>query len=228
MLAGFCDTQIAFAAATFNLADHLAGGIDTAEAIAAEESLDPDTTRRLIRTCASLGLVTSADGMQLSGTSLLSTQLRDAPNSLRGMVLAQAASSTCRKSCPTPRRRRNGMQERLTAVRGDFFESVPPSDSYVLKYILHDWTTRTAYGSWKTAVLPCKRVGAHRHRLSRRRIRHSWAAEKDGHEHVGHERWQGTRHRRVRRAFRLHRASPHHRRTGWAVRRRRNRRDPTW
>ncbi|WP_255362942.1 acetylserotonin O-methyltransferase [Mycobacterium sp. 1245852.3] len=91
MLTGYWVTQIVRAAATFNLADHLAGSIDTAESIAAEESLDPDATRRLIRACASLGLVTSADGVQLSGTPLLSTLLRDDPNSLRGMVLAQAA-----------------------------------------------------------------------------------------------------------------------------------------
>lgn len=35
--------------------------------------------------------------------------------------------------------RQDGLEERLTAVGGDFFESVPPSDLYVLKCILHDW-----------------------------------------------------------------------------------------
>lgn len=236
MLTGFWVTQIICAAATFNVADHLASGTDTAEAIAAEECIDPDATRRLIRACASLGLVTSTDGVRLSGTSLLSTLLRDDPNSLRGMVLAQAApghwltwghfpdavrsgtgqmeaahgtpgtifdylaahpdeashfteamsnlSGRCdrdRKGGRYPRRqirarrrgskrrgasgddagqphlrggvfdlphivpdaaaaaRKEGLQERLTAVGGDFFESVPSSDLYVLKYILHDW-----------------------------------------------------------------------------------------
>lgn len=237
MLTGFWVTQIVRAAATFNLADHLAAGTDTAEAIAAKESIDPDATRRLIRACASLGLVSSADGKQLRGTPLLSTLLRDDPNSLRGMVLAQAAPghwltwgcfpdavrSGTRQMEPahgTPgtifdylaahpdeashfteamsnlsaaaaieiaklvdtrgveyaldvggangavlrammrvnpdlrggvfdlphivpdaaaAARKDGLQERLTAVGGDFFESVPPSDLYVLKYILHDW-----------------------------------------------------------------------------------------
>jgi hypothetical protein len=237
MLTGFWVTQIVHAAAAFNLADHLAAGIDTVEAIAAEESTDPEATRRLIRACASLGLVTSADGVQLSGTSLLSTLLRDDPNSLRGMVLAQAAPGhwltwgrfpdavrsgtrqmeaahgTCgtifdylaahpdeashfteamsnlsaaaaieiakvvdtrgvnyaldvggangevlramMRANPDLRggvfdlphivpaaaaaARKDGLQERLTAVGGDFFESVPPADLYVLKYILHDW-----------------------------------------------------------------------------------------
>ena len=35
--------------------------------------------------------MTSADGVHFSGTSLMSTLLKDDPNSLRGMVLAQAA-----------------------------------------------------------------------------------------------------------------------------------------
>lgn len=79
MLTGFWVTQIVRAAATFNVADHLAAGTDTAEAIAAEESIDPAATRRLIRACASLGLVTSDDGVRLTGTPLLSTLLRDDP-----------------------------------------------------------------------------------------------------------------------------------------------------
>jgi hypothetical protein len=32
-----------------------------------------------------------------------------------------------------------GLDRRFTAVGGDFFESVPRADLYVLKYILHDW-----------------------------------------------------------------------------------------
>ncbi|MGV0038919.1 methyltransferase [Mycobacterium colombiense] len=237
MLTGFWVTQIVSAAATFNLADHLAAGIDTAEAIAAKEHIDPDATRRLIRACGSLGLVTSADGVRLTGTSLLSTLLRDDPNSLRGMALVQAAPGhwltwgcfadavrsgtgqmqaahgTCgtifdyfaahpdeashfteamsnlsaaaaieiakvidtrgvgyavdvggangevlramMRANPDLRgaiydlphivpdaaaaARKDGLQERLSAVGGDFFESVPPSDLYLLKYILHDW-----------------------------------------------------------------------------------------
>ncbi|OBH45958.1 methyltransferase [Mycobacterium intracellulare] len=237
MLTGFWVTQIVSAAATFNVADHLAAGTDTAEAIAAEESIEPAATRRLIRACASLGLVTSDDGVRLTGTPLLSTLLRDDPNSLRGMVLAQAAPGhwltwgrlpdavrsgtgqmeaahgtpgtifdylaahpdeashfteamsnlsaaaaieiakvvdtrgvryaldvggangevlrAMMRANPDLRggvfdlphivpdavaaARKDGLQERLNAVDGDFFEAVPPSDLYVLKYILHDW-----------------------------------------------------------------------------------------
>jgi hypothetical protein len=91
MVTGFWVTQIVRAAAIFNLADHLAAGIDTPEAIAAAESINVDATRRVLRTCASLGIVTSADGVHFTGTSLLSTLRKDDPNSMRGMALAQAA-----------------------------------------------------------------------------------------------------------------------------------------
>ena len=32
-----------------------------------------------------------------------------------------------------------GLQRRVTAVGGDFFEAVPAADLYLLRYILHDW-----------------------------------------------------------------------------------------
>lgn len=91
MLTGYWATQIVRAAAVFNLADHLEAGIETAEAIAAAEDTDLDATRRLLRACASLGLVTSMDGVHFTGAPLLGTLRRRAPNSLRGMVLAMAA-----------------------------------------------------------------------------------------------------------------------------------------
>ncbi len=34
---------------------------------------------------------------------------------------------------------RAGLQDRVTAVGGDFFEAVPAADLYLLKFILHDW-----------------------------------------------------------------------------------------
>jgi hypothetical protein len=34
---------------------------------------------------------------------------------------------------------RQGLVDRVTAVSGDFFDSVPPADLYLMKYILHDW-----------------------------------------------------------------------------------------
>jgi hypothetical protein len=240
MLTGFWVTQIVRAAAIFNVADHLAAGIDTAQAIAAAESTDLDATTRLMVTFASLGLVTSADGAHFTGTPLLSTLLKDDPNSLRGMVLAMGApghwlpwghfpeavrsgerqikgahgvetifdynaahldeanifteamsnltaaaaveiakvvdtrgvtlaldvggangevARAMMRANPDLRggvfdlphivpsaaeaAREDGLQDRFTTVGGDFFESVPPADLYVLKFVLHDWDDET-------------------------------------------------------------------------------------
>jgi hypothetical protein len=237
MLTGFWVSQIVRAAALFRFADHLAAGVDTADAIAEAESTDPDATRRLMRTCASLGLVTSTDGIHFSATSLLATLRKDDPNSLRGMVIAagspghwlawgrfpdavrsgdqqvkaahgpfetifdyyaanldeaglftEAMSNltaaaaieiatvvdTAGVACAldvggangevirammranpdlhggvfdlphvvpeaVAAARSDGLLGRFSALGGDFFESVPPADLYVLKYILHDW-----------------------------------------------------------------------------------------
>ena len=39
--------------------------------------------------------------------------------------------------------RAEGLQDRFTTVGGDFFDSVPPADLYVLKFVLHDWDDET-------------------------------------------------------------------------------------
>ena len=91
MVTGYWVTQIVRAAALYNIADHLAAGADTAEAIAEAESTDVDATRRLLRTCASLGLMTSEDGRHFTGTSLLGTLRQDDPRSLRYFAVSQSA-----------------------------------------------------------------------------------------------------------------------------------------
>jgi hypothetical protein len=32
-----------------------------------------------------------------------------------------------------------GLEKRIEVVSGDFFESVPHADGYVMKHIIHDW-----------------------------------------------------------------------------------------
>ena len=92
MVTGYWVAQTVRAAALYKLADHLAERTDTPDAIAQAENLDLDATRRLMRACASLGLMTSSDGGEhYSGTSLLSTLGKDAPNSLRGFAISQAS-----------------------------------------------------------------------------------------------------------------------------------------
>ena len=236
MVTGFWVTQTVRAAALYNFADHLAAGTDTAEAVAEAEATDPDATRRLMRTCASLGLMASADGRHFTCTSLLSTLQRDDPRSLRSLALSQSAPGhwlswgrfpeavrTGQHQVTAAHQEANifdyfykhldeaslfteamsnlsraealdiaavldttgtvlaldiggasgdvirammranpelsggvldlphivpaaaeaakaeGLDERFTTVGGDFFESVPAADLYVLKYILHDW-----------------------------------------------------------------------------------------
>jgi hypothetical protein len=57
MLTGFFVTQIAGAVATYSIADHLANGPATGEDISKMEGIDPTAAFRLLRACASLGLV---------------------------------------------------------------------------------------------------------------------------------------------------------------------------
>ena len=236
MVTGLWISQTVRAAALYNFADHLTAGTDTAEAIAGAESTDLDATRRLMRTCASLGLMTSEDGRHFTGTSLLSTLLGDDPRSLRSFAISMTAAGhwqpwgrfpeavrTGRHQVTAAHEEANifdyfykhfdeasffteamsnlsradavdiaavldtkgttfaldiggasgdvirammranpelnggvfdlpnvvptaaeaakaeGLDGRFTTVSGDFFESVPAADLYVLKYILHDW-----------------------------------------------------------------------------------------
>ncbi|PZG19391.1 methyltransferase [Nonomuraea aridisoli] len=91
MITGFWVSQVVRAAAVFDIAGHLAAGRTTAEEIAGAESADRDAVRRLLRTWASLGLLTSEDGVRFASTSLLDTLHPDAPHSLHHLALSQAA-----------------------------------------------------------------------------------------------------------------------------------------
>ena len=90
MLTGFWVTQIIGAVAMYSLGEHLAKGPATAEQIAASEGIDPIATFRLLRACASLGLVTF-HGTRFTATPLLGTLQKDAPGSLHSLAIALAA-----------------------------------------------------------------------------------------------------------------------------------------
>jgi hypothetical protein len=87
MLTGFCVTQIAGAVATYSIADHLAEGPATAEQLADLEGIDPVAAFRLLRACASLGIVTF-DGQAFCATPLLGTLRREVPGSLHHLAIA--------------------------------------------------------------------------------------------------------------------------------------------
>jgi SAM-dependent methyltransferase len=91
MLTGFFVTQIASAVVTFSIADHLAKGPATAEEIAAIEGIDSAATFRLLRACASLGLVCCEDGLTFSSTPLLGTLRTNVPGSLHSIAIAWSA-----------------------------------------------------------------------------------------------------------------------------------------
>jgi SAM-dependent methyltransferase len=93
MMFGFCVSQIIRTAAELNLADHLAAGPLTSQQIAEREGAAPTTTFRLLRACAALGLATTDGDGRFRGTALLDTLRKDAPRSMRAMVMAVTNSA---------------------------------------------------------------------------------------------------------------------------------------
>src|SRR5258708_8082765 len=91
MLTGFFVTQIAGAVATYSIADHVGKRPATAEQIAAIEGIDSAATFRLLRACASLGLVTCDDSLTFSATPLLGTLRANVPGSLHSLAIAWSA-----------------------------------------------------------------------------------------------------------------------------------------
>jgi hypothetical protein len=91
MITGNWVSQIVRAAADLSLADHVAQGPITAEEVAERESSDPRTTYRLMRACASLGLLTYVGERRFGGTGLSELLRTDAPVSLREMALTLGA-----------------------------------------------------------------------------------------------------------------------------------------
>jgi hypothetical protein len=236
MITGFWVSQTVAAVADLSIAEHLEGGPLSAEEIASRENSDPGHTFRLMRACASLGLLAYQPGDgKFVGTALLGTLRGGSVNSLREMALVQTSpghwlpwgkfsaavregraqthathgvdifsyfsqnpdeaalfsSAMTNLSSPVIREavlvidmcgvdtvvdvggangafvlelmdrvpqlrgavfdlphvvpgaadeaRRRNLSDRFGVVAGDFFESVPAADMYLLKYILHDW-----------------------------------------------------------------------------------------
>ena len=87
MITGFWVSQLVRAVADLNLSEHLAdGGLSAAE-LAEREGGEPDSTSRLLRAAAALGLLTRGEDGRFHGTPLLATLRRDVAGSLRGLAL---------------------------------------------------------------------------------------------------------------------------------------------
>ena len=78
-----------------------------------------------------IGLVIDVGG---AGGMLVQT-LMEKNKSLHGGVFDLAHVLHSAKDAAISR----GLQERFTAIAGDFFVDVPPADLFLLKWILHDW-----------------------------------------------------------------------------------------
>jgi SAM-dependent methyltransferase len=85
------------------------------------------------------------------GNGALLTQLLNSYPKLRGIVFDQPQVI----ERTTERLHRLGLSDRLRAVAGDFFESIPEgSDAYTIKHVIHDWTDEQARAILQT----CRRA----------------------------------------------------------------------
>jgi O-methyltransferase/methyltransferase family protein len=91
MLTGHWVAQIVRTAAELRVMDHVADGAQTADAVAGLEHSDPKATYRLMRACASLGLLATTGGGMFTVTPTGQLLRGGVPGSLREMALVQNA-----------------------------------------------------------------------------------------------------------------------------------------
>ncbi|MGW1680315.1 methyltransferase [Saccharopolyspora sp. NPDC002376] len=121
MLTGHWMAQITRAAADLRIADHVAAGVVTAQEIAEKESSDPETTYRLMRACASLGLLVH-EGQRRFGLTSLGEVLREGvPGSLREAALVQGAPGHWQSWGLLPEAVRAGGNQVEQALGADIF-----------------------------------------------------------------------------------------------------------
>jgi hypothetical protein len=145
MLTGFCVTQIAGAVATFSIADHLANGPATAEQISKIEGIDPSAAFRLLRACASLGVVTF-DGQAFRATPLLGTLRREVPGSLRDLAIVWSAPGhwlTWNKFQDAVRSGESQTVQALGATMWDYYAQTPEEGASFAQ-AMHGYTSGIA------------------------------------------------------------------------------------
>src|SRR5260221_7041311 len=146
MLTGFFVTQIASAVATYSIADHLAKGPATAEKIATIEGIDSAATFRLLRACASLGLVTCDDGLTFSGTRLLRTLRTNVPGSLHSIAIAWSAPGHWLPWGRFLDAMRTGQPQTVPALGAAIFDyyAQKPEESATFTKAMHGFTSGVA------------------------------------------------------------------------------------
>jgi hypothetical protein len=134
MMFGYCVSQMIRTVADLNLADHLAAGPLTAQEIADREGSAPATTSRLMRACATFGLVTADEAGRFHGTALLDTLRMDAPRSLRALVMAVTNSASWLPWINFGASVRSGHSQAHNALGMDFFDYLEQNPSQAREF----------------------------------------------------------------------------------------------
>ncbi|MEP7286864.1 MAG: methyltransferase [Chloroflexota bacterium] len=90
LLSGYWITRAIHVAAELDIAEHLKGGPQSYEALAAATETDPSSLYRLLRALASVGIFAEVEEKRFELTPLAATLLKDTPNSLRGNAIMQS------------------------------------------------------------------------------------------------------------------------------------------
>jgi O-methyltransferase len=94
---------------------------------------------------------------------------------------------------PRPKQAQKGLAERTKVVGGDFFQSVPSADLYLLKMILHDWDDESCIRILKNcraAMTSGGRIAVVEMIVGE--LSDPGPAAFDGHEYAGCGSWSGT------------------------------------
>ncbi|MBI1247282.1 methyltransferase [bacterium] len=87
MITGYWISQAIYAAAKFNVADHLKDGPKSIDQLAAETSTNPDALYRLLRALASVGIFAEGESRQFSSTPIGELLQTDVPGSKKALAL---------------------------------------------------------------------------------------------------------------------------------------------
>src|SRR5262249_46273014 len=165
MITGYWVTQVVHAAARFSIADHLAKAPATAEDIADAEGTDPSATFRLLRTCASLGLVKYDGNSRFAGTSLLATLRKDNPQSLRAIAVSWPSAGHW---LPWGRF--------AEAVKTGKSQTVPALGAGLFEYFATNASEAAAFTESMTSLTStiAKETATHRHEWGKHGGRYRW------------------------------------------------------
>jgi hypothetical protein len=122
ILYGQWSAAILRALADLSIADHLAAGPLSASTIAERMGSVPDRTFRLLRAAQVIGLVAFDSNAEFSTTPMLDTLRTDSPDSLRPIVLGNAAPWATLAWTLLPEAVRAGIQPAKTALKADLFD----------------------------------------------------------------------------------------------------------